>query len=335
MIPALLIAATSVGAQTLAVVGGTVIDGNGGKPIENGVVLIDNKRILAVGGKSTAIPPQAHTISAAGKYVIPGLMDANVHLVQDTKPINLVRYEGRYDELVVESAQVALKHGLTTVFDTWGPRAYLVKARNDINQGRAIGSRMYIAGNIVGLGGPFSEDFFAAGRAAVFEGFADRIDAIWQENVGPELVWMSPDQVRKEIRSYLQKDIDFLKYAVTTHRSPSAHFMFSERVQRAIVDEVHRAGLTVQTHTTTNEGIYSAIQAGVDMMQHVDLTHGLHPIPAETIALIVERRLPVAVLAQTNKALAKFREFGEKTAFFKGYEAAMDANVKTLISTLR
>ena len=317
--------------EVIAIVGGTIIDGNGGKPIENGHILIEGQRIIAIESGEVPLPAHAKKISAAGKYVIPGLMDANVHLVMDHYPLTIVRYEGRYDELAVEAAQVALKSGVTTVFDTWGPREYLVKARDAINTGHVAGARMYIAGNIVGLGGPFSSDFVPAEKTSLFEEFTGRVNSVWQENVGPELVWMSPDQVRTEIRKYARSGIDFLKYAVTTHRAPSEHIMFSPRVQQVIVDEAHEAGLTVQTHTTTNEGIHLALELGVDLMQHVDLTHGPQTIPQETIIYMAARGVPGALLAQTDNALATFRELGKRTPFFKLYETTIDVNTRALI----
>ena len=141
-------------ADTLAVVNGTVIDGTGNAPIKKSVVLIDDGRITAVGSKGEiAIPDGAELIDARGKYVIPGLMDANLHLSIFVDTDLLIKYEGRYHEVIQESAQFTLKGGLTTVFDTAGPRAPLVKARDAINSGEVIGSRIFLAGNIIGYDG--------------------------------------------------------------------------------------------------------------------------------------------------------------------------------------
>ncbi len=335
---ALCIFSTCASAETIAIVGGTIIDGNGGKPIENGVIVIDNKRIAAVGARSTPVPSQARTISAAGKYVIPGLMDANVHLVLDVYPYTLIRYEGRYDELAVEAAQVALKNGVTTVFDSWGPREYLVKARAAINEGRAAGSRIYLAGNIIGLGGPFSPDFdlaFPRAREAVFDAFADRTNAIWQQNVGPELIMMTPEHVRQEIRAYAQKGVDFLKYAVTVHGARAEQaLLFSARVQRVIVEEAHRAGITVQTHTTSGEGLQAAVDAGVDLLQHCDVIYGSNPIPEDTVALIAQRRIPCAILAYPEVALAWYRKKAQTEPSLKAvftFRESTDRNQRALL----
>jgi imidazolonepropionase-like amidohydrolase len=304
-------ASANVGAatDTLAIVGGTIIDGTGAHPVEDGILVIEGGRITAVGDHRTSVPESATKINAKGKFIIPGLMDANVHLILDFWPYTLARYEGRYDELALEAAQVTLKSGVTTVFDSWGPRADLVKARDSINAGQNVGSRIYLAGNIIGLGGPFTADFLPAAKDILFDAFIQRVNARWQENVGPELLWMSPEQVRREIRKYVHQHIDFLKYAVTGHGSGEEQFIeFSPRVQKVFVEEAHRAGIPVETHTTTGEGLYLAIEAGVDLMQHCEQTAGPERTPPETVKLIVDRHIPCAIFARTDRVLAWYRE---------------------------
>ena len=69
-------------AQVRAFIGGTVVDGNGAAPIRDGVVLIDGAKIRAVGPRSrVAIPADAERVDVTGKFVLPGLIDGNVHLV--------------------------------------------------------------------------------------------------------------------------------------------------------------------------------------------------------------------------------------------------------------
>jgi len=304
----LLAGASGLRAETLAIVGGTIIDGNGGKPIEHGVIVVKDRRILAVGGAQTPVPQEARRIDAAGKFVIPGLMDANVHLLLDYWPKTLSRYEGRYDELVVEAAQVALKNGLTTVFDSWGPRVDLATARDDIRAGRRIGARIYFAGNILGLNGPYSKDFAPQLAEVMPESFVERINSRWQENVGGELMLMPPEQVRKEVRTYLGKGVDFIKYAVNGHNFNEMPLIaFSARVQKIIVEEAHRAGVIAETHTTSDEGILMALDAGVDLMQHCDLTASTKPIAPEVVKRVAERRIPCAFLAHPESALDWFR----------------------------
>ena len=78
--------------------------------------------------------------------------------------------------MAIESAQIALKNGVTTVFDIWGPRDPLIKAREAINAELTVGSRIYLGGNIVGLDGPFSDDFRPQYKASVSDVFTARID---------------------------------------------------------------------------------------------------------------------------------------------------------------
>jgi imidazolonepropionase-like amidohydrolase len=142
---------------------------------------------------------------------------------------------------------------------------------------------------------------------------------------------MTPEQVRHEIREYVQKDINFLKYAVTGHSAATMQFIeFSPRVQQVIVEEGHRAGLTVQTHTTSGEGLYLAVQAGVDLLQHADIT-GPQPIPEETVTLIAERGVACAFLANTTKALAWYGERVRAEPLFQSFVTA-DRNERALMS---
>ena len=293
----------------IAIVGGTLIDGNGGPPVNDSVILIAGERITAVGDCSLEIPRQAKQISAKGKFIIPGLMDAYVWLIEGTVPMVLIRHEGRYAELALEGAQIALKNGVTTVFYSWGPRDELIKARNAIREGRAIGSRIYLCGNWIGLGGPFSPDMRQSHRVAVYETFAAQIDAQWECNVGPRLVSMSPEQVRQEVKAYLQSGVDYLSYAVSDHHIGALRFIvFSPRVQQVIVEEAHRAGLPVcGFRPATAESVHLALQAGVDMIHIADCT-AFEPLPEETLALMAQQHVPCVIEAMTDESVERLRK---------------------------
>jgi len=303
-------------AQTLAITGGTVIDGTGKPPVTDGVVLIVDGRITAVGGsKDVAIPATAKQLDARGKYVIPGLMDSNIHLMLNFDLETLIKYEDRYHEIALEGAQIALKTGQTTVFDTFGPRAALVKVRDMINAGQAAGSRIYLAGNIIGLDGPISADF-VSGRAApyVSKAFVKRINETWEQGTGRKLLWMTPEEVRAAIREYTKTGVDFLKYAASGHLEMN-FITFSPRAQKAIIEEGHGAGLTVQAHSTSVESLDLAIEAGLDVVTHGDITGPTTPIPQETLHKLVERHLPVSVLPMTERHLDALDKYGAAWTF--------------------
>lgn len=294
--------AAPASAEVVAITGATVIDGTGRAPVVDAVVLIDGQRIAAVGPKSeVAVPADARRIDAAGKFVVPGLMDANVHLVLGSSIEFIVRHEGRYEDLILEAAQITLKNGLTTVFDSWGPLQPLLNARDRIKRGEAQGSRIFVAGNIVGFSGPFGRDFNAAAESVATKALVKRINRIWEENTGPDLLWMGPEQIRLEIRKYASRGIDFLKYGASGHVFTN-FIQFSPEAQRAIVLEAHRAGIIAQTHTTSVDSLRQGIEAGVEMMQHAAST-GPVPIPDATIELALQRKVSLAVQPRTQRRL--------------------------------
>ena len=336
----LLAQTTTARAQTVAVTGGTVIDGTGAAPVSNGVVLFTDGRITAVGASGDVdIPASATTIDASGKFVIPGLIDGNLHLFLNGDLETLIKHEHRLHEIVLEAAQITLKTGQTTVFDTWGPRAALVQARDMINAGEAPGSRIYLAGNIIGFSGPLGPDFRESHAPYVSKAFVNRINETWEEDTGRELLWMSPDSVATVIRGYTDLGMDFLKYGASGHVDMNL-ISFSERVQRVIVEEGHRAGITVQTHTTSVESLDMAIEAGVDIITHCGISGPEIPIPMVTIQKMVDRGIACSVLPITQRRLAALEEHvpeGTLTPYMKvgatNRRNMIEAGVKLLMST--
>lgn len=284
--------------KDLAIVGATVIDGTGSDP-RKANVLIRDERIVSV----DAQPPsaEAEVIDGARKYVIPGLMDANVHFIAPP-PERLLKDEGRYHEIALESAAVALRSGVTSVFDTYGPLEALVKARDLINGGGAVGSRMFIGGNIIGFAGPLSPDFFGS-SPIIGSDTIGRINEAFEAGVGADLLWLPAEQVRERVRAYFDRGlVDLAKYGASGHQQME-HILFSERTQRVIVEEAHRAGLTAQAHTTTPESLRMEIEAGADLLQHPDAS-GQHAIPDDLLEDIVQRQIPCACMVQTEGYLA-------------------------------
>lgn len=273
--------------------------------------------------------PGAEIIEAQGKYVIPGLMNANVHLLCDVRLENLSRHTERYEELIAEAAQVALKNGVTTVFDTWGPRRFLMAVRDKINSGQVAGSRIFCAGNIIGFDGPFSDDFFAKAAEVASAALVKRINAIWVENVGRHLMWLSPEQVAREVRAYIERGIDFIKYASNEHGAAAGAFLqFSPRVQRAMVEEARRAGITAQAHTTSGEGLFLAVEAGCDLIQHANIT-GPMQISGETLELLARRGTGAVVFPLTQRALGWLKQHASDRSWTMWH--ASDVNARNLI----
>ncbi|HLE63629.1 MAG TPA: amidohydrolase family protein [Pyrinomonadaceae bacterium] len=120
--------------QILVLVGGTVIDGNGGAPLPDAVVVIKGKKIAAVGRRSnTKYPKTAKIIDVTGKYILPALIDMHVH------------YHDWMGELF-------LAHGVTTVKDLGNVVEWISAVSADVEQGRMRGPRIFFVGN--GLDAP-------------------------------------------------------------------------------------------------------------------------------------------------------------------------------------
>ena len=305
-------------AEQIALVGGTIIAGTGSPPIERGVIVIDDKRIVAVGDRSAKIPAGARTIDVSGKFIIPGLMETGVYLVGDYEPADtLIRYEGRYDELAIEGAQMALKEGVTTLVGIWGPRDDLIKARTLIDEGAVPAARLYFSGNVVGYDGPMSVDFLGddAGMAietfepAISRTFMDRVNKRFTQDVGSELLLLEPGEIRQRIHAYANSGVDFLALGLSAHR-PWAHqfSVFAPTTQQLIVEEAHRAGrLVVGFSAFSSQAIDDAVKAGVDIIYNCDFSVGGAHSP-QMVALLAKRQIPCAITPNTDSAEKHYRQ---------------------------
>jgi imidazolonepropionase-like amidohydrolase len=275
---------------TSAIVGATVIDGNGGAPLPNATVVIRDKRIAAVGPRaSTTVPAGATVIDGAGKYVTPGFIDTNVHISMYANLETLARYLPRATDVVVEGSQLELKSGITTVRDSYGELGTLLKVRDMIARGGVIGSRMLVAGNIVGWGGPFSITFSVT-RDSGLSPFQEQVNDLITRGGGEELMDMTPDELRVAINKYMDQGVNFVKYGGTSHWNNPVFIGFSPDAQKALVEEVHKRGLVAETHSTSIEGLRLSVQAGIDLIQHPEV---LDPreMPDDLVQTIRDRKI--------------------------------------------
>jgi imidazolonepropionase-like amidohydrolase len=196
-----------------------------------------------------------------------------------------------------------LKHGITTVRDSYGALLPLIAVRDSINRGQLTGPRILVAGNIVGWGGPKSPLFSNATPTTYFDELM--MDYIAQD-AGEELLEMSPDELRVAISRYLDKGPDFVKYGGTSHTN--SLITFSPRQQEALVEEVHKRGLIAEVHATNPEPLRISVLAGVDLIQHPEV-HNV-AIPDDLVKLIVERNVICSILSNgiTGKPWADYQK---------------------------
>ena len=288
--------------STRAIIGATLIDGTGGAVVSDAVVVVQDGTIAAVGpGASVAIPAGATVIDAKGKFVVPGLIDTNVHLSLyggvNERYETLAKYHPRQREIVLEAAQLQLKHGVTTVRDSYGVLPPLIAVRDRIASGQAVGPRILAAGNIVGWGGPYSISFSLI-REQGLTLFQEQMNEEVSQGVGEDLVDMTAEEVRAAIRGYLDKGPDFIKFGGTAHFARPAMIGFSPEAQKAIVDEAHARNRVAETHATTIDGLRLSIDAGIDLIQHPEVL-GPRELPESLVRTIVDRNIVCSMLVNT------------------------------------
>lgn len=285
-----------------AIVGATVIDGTGGPPLGDGVVVISGDRIAAVGPRSSVpVPPGARVIDGANRWLVPGFVDTNVHLSlyggKEERYESLVRYQPQQDAIVLEAAQIDLSHGITAVRDSYGMLRPLVHVRDRIAAGEAIGPRIRAAGNIVGWSGPYSISFSLT-KPAGLTLFQEQMDDEVAQGAGEELMTMTPDQLRRAIDAYLDRGPDFIKYGGTSHFEEPTYLGFSPEAQKVIVEEAHKRGRGAETHATSAEGLRVAIDAGIDLIQHPEIVDDME-IPDSLVRAIRDRQIVCSMLVST------------------------------------
>ena len=288
-------------ATTTAIVGATLIDGNGGPAIADAAIVITGSRITAVGPRAgVRIPADANQVDARGRWIIPGMIDTNVHLSlyggQNDRYESLVRYQPRQNEIVLEAAQIDLGYGITTVRDSYGALVPLVQVRDSIARGDKIGARILAAGNILGWSGPYSFSFSrVTGQLTLFQ---EQMNDYIAQGGGEELMAMTPDELRKAMNAYIDKGPDFIKFGGTSHFSEPTFIGFSPEAQRVIVEEAHRRGRFAETHSTSVEGLRVSIAAGIDGIQHPEVLDG-RDLPDDLVHIIRERNIVCSMLVST------------------------------------
>ncbi len=243
-----------------ALVGGTLIDGYGGDPIHNSVILVEGKKIIAVGHEDNIdIPENAEIISTEGMSVMPGLWDMHVHLMINGHS-NYSYWDEKYPPLFEKvimpaSAQQLLYAGVTSARDLGAPLDASIAVRDAINRGELEGPTMYMSG-------PFIQHEPYPGTELFRWGVNGEADA------------------RQKVKKLADAGVDCIKLIDQDQ-------MQMEEVY-AVVDEAHKHGLTVVAHSHRPEEIRRGLLAGVDCFEHTG--HATAPeYPTDVMQMIKER----------------------------------------------
>ena len=298
---------------------GLLIDGHGGEPIKDAVLLIEGKRITAVGpAASVKIPAGAKITDAADKTVMPGLIDTHVHItsmsVSLEQKLNTPKAVSYYQ--AADNLKKMLHAGFTTVRDAGGADAGI---RQAIEMGLISGPRLVISGSIGHTGG-LMEARFPSG-AQIVDGAAWRIcDGV--------------EDVRKTVRKVLREGVDFIKIfatggVVAPQGSPFiAEWSPSELA--VIVEEANRCGVGVMAHAESAVGIKNALRAGVTSIEHgnvldqeaIDLflSTGTFLVPTLHLPHLLADTLG---LSEASKRKGQRLAEAEKGCFRQAYEAGV------------
>jgi len=278
--------------ESIALTGATIIPVDGSGIVENGTVIVRDGRISRVGSASlVTIPDGMTTLDLAGRWIIPGLIDTNVHLILNTVPEFYIRYEDDLVDIAIQSAQVGLKYGMTTMADSWGPLKPLIEARDMIRSGEVVGSDVLISGNIIGTGGPFSPYFMNGwglrGKSLRYGDWVtpviqNRINSLWEAGMGPELMALTPEELAVRMEEYIHRGVDFVKLGISGHGiEPVEPLMFTDDQLDAMVSVINEADLPFQTHTFSIPSLAQAVALGPDLLQHPNVMNPSWPGASE------------------------------------------------------
>jgi imidazolonepropionase-like amidohydrolase len=228
--------ATPLVAPVRALVGGRVIDGTGGPPIDDGAVVIENERIVAVGpAATTPLPAGAEVISTEGMTVLPGLIDLQVRLSR-LGHANVARWDADYLPLAQRvvmpaAAQQLLMAGVTGARDIESPLDAALSVRDRIRDGRIPGPTLWV-------GGPVLEASAPAGAG----------DYRWSVNGAPDAKQKADRLLRAGVDFVLVADADRLAAAELA----------------AIVASARSVGRPVHAEVRRDTDVAPALAAGVD-----------------------------------------------------------------------
>lgn len=253
-------------AQTTALVGGTLIDGNGAAPITNSVVLVQGTRITAIGRVGQlSVPAGATVISTTGMTVMPGLFESHAHLMLVGHG-SYAHWDSVYPrrqakDIMPAAAKQALMHGITSVRDLGGPLDELMEVKRKIDRGELVGATVYTSG-------PFLQHAPYPGTEAFRWGVNGTTDA------------------RAKVNKLADAGVCCIKLIDQDE-------MTMDEI-RAIVDEAHKRRLPVVAHAHRPEEIRRGLAAGVDDFEHTGMAWAPE-YPPDVIAALRERT------AQGNK----------------------------------
>ncbi|MGQ9538478.1 MAG: amidohydrolase family protein [Candidatus Bathycorpusculaceae bacterium] len=238
---------------------GLLIDGTGREPLTNPIVVVKGDKIAEV-GKETEIkaPEEAKIVDLGNLTILPGLVDAHVHIYGRRSYSPAEEIITPHDLAViraVEDCRKILKAGFTMVRDLGS--AIALSLKRAINEGTISGPRIFAAGRPISQTGGHSDIHYLPREEVIKKG---------------ALIADGPDDCRRAAREVLRDGADLIKImtsgGIGSEKDHPRHPQFTVDEVKAITEEAHRTGRRVASHAEGEEGVKIAVLGGVDSVEH-------------------------------------------------------------------
>ena len=273
----------------VAIIGGSLIDGTGKEPLANAVVLVEGQRIVNVGrADSVKIPAGFARIDASGLTVMPGLIDAHIHITGliSFNPLDWV-VESGFTQILRAVRQVGsvLDAGVTTVRSA-GSR-YDIYLKRAIETGTIVGPTILAAGLGISRTG---------GHPDLRQDLLYIIpEELIRENHPRCMICDGVEEIRKGVRKLINHGVDHIKIwlsgggAWEKDRCGDVHFTKEE--METLVNEARMLRARVMAHTENLRATKLAIAAGVNTIEHADDAEGNPGLDEEACSSMVEKNI--------------------------------------------
>ena len=236
-----------------------LFDATGAGLIENATIAIMGNRIQSVSTGETDI--RAGTvIDARGRTVMPGLIDAHVHVFFDfgetgfSYPRSQEELDAYIETRMQEKFNDLLDRGFTTIMSPGDSWPTIVNVRDRVAAGEIRGPRMFVSGGI-----------FTAPGGHPAEGICSGSE-FCAEHVAVEVA--DEESAREWVRKYAESGVDHLKITYVEPDEEPAGPKLSPEVMAAIIDEAHRQGIRALVHAWDAADVNDLVAWGIDGFVH-------------------------------------------------------------------